>query len=157
MKLISIDPDVHNEQSQNALYELLADLGEVYARALRRDSPFMRGIDIPENWLELSPQIAEARAKVLFEGANPTKAELQLLIQWQVTHALEQLDPDVIPTLWICHSHDSAECVVIESWGDTLETQLILKWIGRYSDINAAHHAIDTLYVTSKDNLEFES
>ena len=39
--------------SQNALYELVADFGEVIGIGLRRDSHLLRGVDDPGNWLSL--------------------------------------------------------------------------------------------------------
>ena len=127
--------------TQNELYELVADFGEVCGTALRRDSSLARGIDWPENWLEVADAIGEARAETLSEGRDaPTATELRHLIRWQVGRALLEENSEVTPTIWFCQPDAESDVLVVEAWGVFMRTKLTFRLIGRYpTQIDAAH------------------
>lgn len=141
--------------TQNELYELVADFGEVYGTALRRDSYLTRGIDWPENWLNIDHVIGEHRAELLCNGqVTPTQDEMRGLIRWQVERALDLQDPDVTPTLWFCHNNDDDEIFVIEGWGDSLTVELKFKLIGRFPDETTAIKELKRQYIFSVEDLD---
>jgi hypothetical protein len=140
--------------TENDLYELVADYGQVYGPALRRDIYLARGVDWPRNWLEISNEIGEARAEALSEGlSTPTSSELQSLIRWQVDRALEDEDPALVATLWLCQKVSDDDVIAVEGWGASLYTELKFKLIGHYPDETSAIKDLRLLYIFSVTDL----
>lgn len=140
--------------TQNEIYEMVADFGEVYGTALRRDSYLTRGIDWPENWLALGGTIGDERAEQLSEGQHtPTQDELRCLIRWQIEHALAEENPSITPTIWLCQKDRDDAVVAIEGWGDSISTELKFVFIGRYCDEFEAVNAIRKSYIFDADEL----
>jgi hypothetical protein len=139
--------------SQNALYELVADFGEVIGIGLRRDSHLLRGIDDPRNWLKLTDEIGRDRAsKLKSNSVDASSSEVQHLIRWQVKNALDHLNAEMTPTIWLCQS-DDGQVLAIEGWGDAIEVELIFCMIGRYPSRTHALDQIKLLYVFDVDDL----
>jgi hypothetical protein len=87
----------------NDLYELVADYGEFYGMALRRDSHLLRGVDLTENWLDIVEIIGEERAQDLSEGKTvPTHIELSYLTRWQAAQALQAENDAIVCGIWLC-------------------------------------------------------
>ena len=140
--------------TQNELYELVADFGRAYGSALRRDCYLAKGVDWPEDWLNIGDEISEARAEELSEGvATPTADELRRLIRWQVDHALDEEDPEIVATLWLCQKSDEDEIIVVEGWGTSLRTELKFELIGRYPDETSAIKDLHTHYIFRHDEM----
>lgn len=140
--------------TQNELYDLVADHGEAYGPALRRDSYLARGIDWPENWLKIAHHISETRAHLLCHGlATPTPDEMKYLIRWQVEKALDEQNPDIVPTLWLCRHMEDDELIAVEGWGASLHTELKFKLIGRYPDETTAIKDLRKLYLFDSDEI----
>ncbi len=139
--------------SQNALYELVADFGEVIGIGLRRDSHLLRGVDDPGNWLKLADNIGRDRAaKLKGNSVEPSSVEVQHLIRWQVKNALDHLNAEMTPTIWLCQS-DDGQVLAIEGWGDAIDVELIFCMIGRYPSRAHALDQIKRLYVFDVDDL----
>lgn len=139
--------------SQNALYELVADFGEVIGIGLRRDSHLLRGVDDHRNWLKLTDEIGRDRAsKLKSNSVDASSSEVQLLIRWQVKNALDHLNAEMTPTIWLCQS-DDGQVLAIEGWGDAIEVELIFCMIGRYASRTHALDQIKLLYVFDVDDL----
>lgn len=140
--------------TQNEIYEMVADFGEAYGTALRRDSYLVRGIDWPENWLALPDIVTEERAELLSAGhLTPTPEEFKSLIQWQVEKALSEENPSITPTIWFCQTHPDSDVIAIEGWGDSMATELKFVEIGRYADRFDALKELQKLYIFSVDDL----
>lgn len=138
--------------TQNELYELVADFGRAYGSALRRDCYLAKGVDWPENWLNIADEIGEARAMELSEGlSTPTSDELKSLIRWQVDHALDDDNPDIVATLWLCQKSGEDDIVAVEGWGTSLHTELKFELIGRYHDETSAIKDLHTQYIFRDD------
>lgn len=152
IKWLAPQPDIHDTQTQNALYELVADFGEFYGYALRLDSHLTLGTDRSENWLKMKHDLSVERAHQLYDGDTPTPDELQKLIDWQIKRAFELNESDHIATLWLCRNSDINEIVAIEGWSNTLDTELKFKWIGRYPDEGSTIQHLNELYIVSMDD-----
>jgi len=140
--------------TQNELYELVAEFGEAYGTALRRDSHVARGIDWPENWLKIGHVIGEERAAHLYAGTpSPTLEEMKFWFSWQVENAMDQQDPGITPTLWLCESKEDDEILAVESWGRFLQTELVFRLRGRYPDETSGIKDLKTLYYFSGDEV----
>ncbi|MEN9753991.1 MAG: hypothetical protein RLZ07_373 [Pseudomonadota bacterium] len=140
--------------SQNLLYELVTDFGEVVGIGLRRDSHLLRGIDDPVNWLELADQIGSDRAVELKKNlVEPSFTEVQQLICWQVKNALDHLHADITPTIWICQA-DGGQVLLIEGWGDAIEVELMFRVIGKYPSRTPALDELNRLYIFQVDDLQ---
>lgn len=141
--------------TENELYEMVADFGEVYGTGLRRDSYLARGIDWPENWLETVDEIGLDRAKELRAGVvTPSHSELRSLICWQINQALTEANPEITPTIWLCHTPEDDDVLAIEGWGNSLHTELKFRLIGRYPDETTAIIAIRKNYIISIDDVD---
>ena len=144
-----------DSMSQNEIYELVADFGEVYGGALPRNSHLARGIDWPENWLEISDKIGDVRAEILCQGLDiPSPDELKHLTHWQVNQALAANNPDIIATIWLCCKNDEDEIIAVEGWGASLFTELKFKLIDRYPDKNSAIKDLRMRYLFNADDLD---
>lgn len=140
--------------TQNEIYEMVADHGEVYGTALRRDSYLVRGIDWPENWLALPDIMTEERAEQLSEGLSaPTSEEFKSLIRWQVEKALIEENPNITPTIWFCQTDPDSGVIAVEGWGDSMSTELKFVQIGRFADRFEALKELHKLYIFSVDDL----
>lgn len=140
--------------TQNELYELVADHGRAYGMALRRDCYLAKGVDWPENWLELTDDIGETRAAELSTGEDlPTAAELRQLIRWQVGRAIDAEDPELVATIWLCQSTTDDEVIAVEGWGTSLHMELKFRLIGHYPDETSALKDVKTQYIFDCDDV----
>lgn len=140
--------------TENELYELVADFGHVYGTALRRDIYLAKGLDWPQNWLEIADEIGETRAEMLSEGLSPpTPAEMQSVIRWQVDRALDYEDPDLVATVWLCQKSADDDVIAVEGWGTSLNTELKFKLIGHYPDETSAIKDLRSRYIFSVTDL----
>ena len=140
--------------SQNLLYELVTDFGEVIGIGLRRDSHLVRGIDDPVNWLEIADQIGSDRAVELKNNlVEPSFTEVQQLIFWQVKSALDHLHADITPTIWLCQA-DGGQVLVIECWGDAIEVELMFRVIGKYPSRRSALDELNHVYIFHVDDFQ---
>ena len=140
---------------QNSLYELVADYGEVYGTALRRDSFLLKTVDHPDHWLKLSDAIGFERAQQLATGTDqPSSLEMQAMIFWQVEQALQTGDIHKTPVLWLCPLHDTSEVLAVESWDDKMDVELKFKLIGKYKNRSAAIDDLNTHYIFNACDIE---
>lgn len=140
--------------TENDLYELVADCGHVYGPALRRDIYLAKGVDWPRNWLEIADEIGETRAEALSNGTiTPSPVELKQLIRWQVDRALDDENPDLIATIWLCQKAPDEDVIAVEGWGASLNTELKFKLIGHYPDETSAIKDLRALYIFSVTDL----
>ena len=139
--------------SQNDLYDLVADFGECLGMGLRRDSHLTRGVSDSKNWLKLSNEIGSDRAIKLSEGlCIPTRREESRMIQFQIENALSALNPDDVPSLWLCTADDD-RVLLIEGWGESMDVELLFNLIGSYSSRDEVFEQMKSLYITEIDDL----
>lgn len=139
--------------SQNDLYELVADFGEALGIGLRRDSHLAHAIDDPKNWINLKDEIGSARVHELSaQLVEPSADELDRLFRWQVKTALDQLNAEITPTIWLCQA-DGGQVLAIEGWGDAIEVELLFRIIGKYPSRSDALGELSLLYIFDVNDL----
>lgn len=140
--------------TENELYELVADHGRAFGSAVRRDCYLAKGVDRPENWLEIIDEIDETRAEALSAGlCIPTSSELRCLIRLQIDRALDDDNPELVATIWLCQMTIDDDVIAVEGWGTSLNTELKFRLIGRYPDETSAIRAVRSEYIFNSDEL----
>lgn len=149
LRIIRDARTVKQSLSEHDLYELVSDFGVFICTALRRDHYLAHMIDRPETWLDLADRIGQERAKLLKEfPEQATDLEFNKLIEKQIRDALDEQNPEITPTIWLCES-DNGQITMIEGWGEDLTVYLHFRVVGHYDSREDAFDDLNRLYFTT--------